>query len=219
MKRNFIILLTLGLLLLTTLACTRGVTPPGLPVASGTAQPVEKKLSNFSAIAGTKYMIAGIVTNYENTSIDFSVREYGSYGRAIVYNYVFFDTGNEAYRTLLPTNEQAILQKYALPICCNPTPENPVAGWLYYIVTTDTNGDGLLSAYDHFTIALSNVGGDGYVELIQDVETDLGKTSPDAATLFVFYRQNDKNYHAKIDLAAKTVLSTVEMPSFGEDVK
>lgn len=119
----------------------------------------------------------------------------------------------------MPTNEQAILQKFAWPICCNPTLENPVAGWLYYIVTTDTNGDGLLSAYDRFTLALSNVGGDGYVELIQDVEIDLGKTSPDAATLFVFYRQNGKNYQAKIDLAAKTVISTVEMPSFGEDVK
>lgn len=31
--------------------------------------------------------------------------------------------------------------------------------------------------------------------------------------------QDDKNYHAKIDLAAKTVISTVKMPSFGEDVK
>lgn len=90
MKRNFITLLAFGLLLLTPLACARGVTPPGLPVASGTVQPVEKKLSNFSAIAGTKYMIAGIVTNYDNTSLDFSAREYGNYGRAIVYNYVFF---------------------------------------------------------------------------------------------------------------------------------
>jgi hypothetical protein len=219
MKRNFIILLVFGLFLLTSLACTRGVTPPGLPVASGTAQPVEKKLSNFSAIAGTKYMIAAIVTSYDANSIDFSVREYGSYGRSIVYNYIFFDTESETYRSLLPTNEQAILQKVGFPICCNPTSDNPFTGWLYYIVTTDTNGDGILSAYDRFTVAISDVGGNDYTELIPDVEESLGISSPDSATLFILYRAAGMNYHAKIDLTARRVLSTVEMPSFGEDVK
>jgi hypothetical protein len=124
---------------------------------------------------------------------------------------------SEQFQTLLPSNESIILNKTGLPSFDTNTA--PVKWWLYSVVNADTNQDKKLTDQDKFILAMSDVDGKNYVELIPDVDQLLGQFMKSDTVLFFFYRQNDKKYYAKIDLQARKVISTAEYPSFGADVK
>jgi hypothetical protein len=215
--RKLMLVLAVSALLLVGLACTRSSDTPGIP-ASGTAEPVKKDLTGFSQIAGTNILVAGIYQGESSGGWDFSLRSGSGYSYA-VNNYVFFDMDSEQFHALLPANDYAIINKIGLPLCCDNSEKNPVKSWLYYVVKADTNQDKLLSANDKFTLSISDVGGNGYVELIPDVDESLGQFMKSDTLLLFFYRQNDKKYYAKIDLQSRSVLATTEYPSFGPDVK
>jgi hypothetical protein len=91
--------------------------------------------------------------------------------------------------------------------------------WLYYVVKADTNGDKQLSGQDQFTLAMSDLGGQNYTELIPVVDEALGQFMKSETILLFFYRLGEKKYYAKIDLTSRSVLATTEYPSFGADVK
>ncbi len=191
----------------------------GTPVVA-----VTKVLGAFYPIEGTQYQLASISTaqgeSSRAASYDFS--QLFSYGRSDygVYNYVFLDVESELVYPLLPTNANVItsIQGYPVPNS-NVTPKIPVAWWLYTIIKKDTNKDGQLSYVDLKTLAISDVGGKGYTELIQDVDQVLGDVYKDGDILLLIYRANDKNFLARVDLASRTVSKTTELPSFGADVK
>jgi hypothetical protein len=215
--RKHMLVLAVSALLLVGLACTREIGPSGVPVNS-TAEPVKKDLTEFSQIAGTNILVAGIYQGESSGGWDFSLRSGSGYSYA-VNNYVFFDMDSEQFHALLPANDYAIINKIGLPLCCDNSEKNPVKWWLYYVVKADTNQDKLLSANDKFTLSISDVGGNGYVELIPDMDVSLGQFMKSDTLLLFFYRQNDKKYYAKIDLQSRSVLATTEYPSFGADVK
>ena len=216
-SRKLMLALAISALLLVGLACTREIGPSGIPVGS-TAEPVKKDLTDFSQIAGTNYLIAGVFSGERGSGLDSSLRSDIGYSYE-VYNYVFYDMQSEQFHALLPSNEYAIINKIGMPICCDNSEKNPVKWWLYYVVKADTNQDKLLSANDKFTLAVSDVGGNGYIELIPDVDESLGQFMKSDTLLLFFYRQNDKKYYAKIDLQSRSVVSKTEYPSFGPDVK
>jgi hypothetical protein len=214
-NKKLMLALVIGALFIVGMACTRGSISPGAP-ASGTAEPAKKELSSFSQITGTKILVAGVYQGENNSGLDFSLssgREY-SYN---VYNYVFFDMDSEQFHALLPANDYAILNKIGLPASENGT--GPMKWWLYYVVKADTNQDKQLSSQDKFTVSISDVSGNGYVELIPDVDEALGQFMKSDTLLLFFYRQNDKKYYAKIDLQSQKIVTTTEYPSFGPDVK
>ena len=132
-------------------------------------------------------------------------------------NYVFFDMDSEQFHALLPNNEYAILNKIGLPVSGNV--ETPLSMWLYYVVKADTNQDKQLSGQDKFTVSMSDIRGNNYVELIPDVDEALGQFMKSDTVLLFFYRQGNKKYYAKIDLQSGSVVATTEYPSFGVDVK
>ena len=213
--KKLIFSLVIGVLFVVGIACTRGSISPSAP-ASGTAEPAKKELSQFSQITGTQILVAGVYQGENRSSLDFSLssgREY-SYN---VYNYVFFDMNSEQFHALLPTNAYAILNKIGLPVSGNV--ETPLNWWLYYVVKADTNQDKQLSSQDKFTISMSDIRGNNYVELIPDVDEALGQFMKSETVLLFFYRQGDKKYYAKIDLQSRSVVATMEYPSFGPDVK
>jgi hypothetical protein len=217
-RKKLMLALAISALLLVGLACTREVGPSGVPVDS-TAEPVKKELTDFSQIAGTNYLIAGIFGGERSSSgWDFSLRSGSGYGYE-VYNYIFFDMQSEQFHALLPSNEYAIVNKIGLPLCCDNSEKNPIKWWLYYVVKADTNQDKLFSSQDKFTLSISDVGGNGYIELIPDIDGSLGQFMKSDTDLLFFYRQGDKKYYAKIDLQSQKVVATVEYPSFGSDVK
>jgi len=216
-QKKLVMALMVGMLFVASLACTRDISAAGAPV-SATDEPVKKELSPFSQVAGTQILIAGLFGGEDRSSsgIDFSLssgREYSYY----VYNYIFFDMESEKFLTLLPSNEYLVLNKNGFPNSEGNLA--PPKWWLYSVVKSDTNQDKRLNDQDKSTLAVSDVDGKNYVELIPDVDQALGQFMKSDTLLFYFYRQNNKKYYAKIDLQSRSVLSTAEYPSFGPDVK
>jgi hypothetical protein len=67
------------------------------------------------------------------------------------------------------------------------------------------------------TLGVSDVGGNGYADLIADVDGLLGHIYKDNI-LFVIYNSSEKNYIAKINLPARELVTMTEM-DLGDDVK
>jgi hypothetical protein len=214
-NKKLILALVIGVLFFVGMACTRGSGSSDVP-ASGTAEPAKKVLSQFSQITGTQILVAGVYQGENRSGLDFSLSSGRDYSYN-VYNYVFFDMGTEQFTTLLPANEYAILNKIGLPFSENST--GSIKWWLYYVVKSDTNGDKQFSGQDKFTLAMSDLGGQNYTELIPAVDEALGQFMKSETVLLFFYRLGEKKYYAKIDLPSRSVVATTEYPSFGSDVK
>jgi hypothetical protein len=194
-----------------------------------TPQPLEKILSSFNPIQSTNYLMAGVVTAPVTRESSFNPLEwinnssrYSSYSSG-TYNYVFFNLDTEQYQRLLPTNEYSIYQTSGFPTLqydpANPNQPAPtVEWWLYTVIKSDTNKDGYLDYQDKLTISLSDVGGNGYTELIENVDAVMGQIYKDNFALFIIYNASQKNFIAKINPSTREVISTTEM-DLGEDVK
>jgi hypothetical protein len=233
MKRLSILLPVL-FVLSSTFACSRSTASESSSVNTGDAStpvPVEKTLSSFNSIQGTKYLMAGIVPKPETREtslnpfewINNSSRSYYGYASYATYNYVFFDTETADYHRLLPTNNYVIYQTTGFPqLVYDPdNPDQPaptIEFWVYSVVKADFNKDGLLDHRDKLTVGVSDVGGNGYTELIENVDAVLSQYHKDNANLFIIYNVNQKNFIARINLTARQLVSTTEM-DLGEDVK
>jgi hypothetical protein len=232
MKRISLLIVALGLLFSVT-ACIPNFTDRNPAVSSEpapTLQPVEKILSSFTPVQGTNYLVAAVINapvSREGSLINplewiNNSSRYSSYSSS-TYNYVFFNLSTEEYKRLLPSNEYAIFQTSGFPISqidpANPQqPVAPVEWWIYSIIKKDTNKDGSLGYEDKLTISIADVGGNGYTELIENVDSVLSQIYRNSSSLFIIYNADQKNYIAKINPATREVISTTEM-NLGEDVK
>jgi hypothetical protein len=193
-----------------------------------TLQPVEKILSSFNPIQGTKYLMAGVIAAPATREGSLNILEwinssgYSSYS-SNTYNYVFLDLETEQYHSLLPANEYAIYQTSGFPTLqydpANPNKPAPIVEWwTYTVIKKDTDGNGYLGYGDDLTVGLSDVGGNGYTELIENIDSVLSQVYKDSSALFIIYNADKKNYIAKINPTTREVLSTTEM-DLGGDVK
>lgn len=232
MKRISPFIIILGVMLAGT-ACIPDIVGRSPSENSGptpTLQPVEKILSSFNPILGTDYLMAGVVSAPDTRDSSFnplewinnSGRGYSSYSTG-TYNYVFFNLNTEEYKRLLPTNEYSIFQTSGFPVLqydpANPDQPAPtVEWWVYSVIKTDTNTDGYFGSGDKLTIAISDVGGNGYTEVIENVDAILSQIYKDSSALFIIYNADKKNFIAKINPSTREIISTTEM-DLGEDVK
>jgi hypothetical protein len=93
-----------------------------------------------------------------------------------------------------------------------------VEWWVYSVIKNDTNKDGYLGNGDKFSIGITDVGGNGYTELIDNVDAVLGQIYKDGSDMFIMYNADQKNYITKINPTTREVLATTEM-DLGQDVK
>ena len=202
---------------------------PSAVQAGSTPKPVEKILSSFNPIQGTSYLMAGIIPKPETREGSLNPFEwisnssYSSGYTSFTYNYVFFNVDTETYIRLLPVNDYNISQTtgFPQPVYDPANPEKPapvIEFWVYGVVKADTSGDGFFDYRDKLTIAVSDVGGNGYTELIENVDAILSQYYKDGVSLFIIYSSNDKNFIAKINPSTRALLSTTEM-DLGGDVK
>jgi hypothetical protein len=227
MKRIFPFLI-LGILLTACIPAIVDRTISGNSGPAPTPQPVEKILSSFNPIKGTDYLMAGIISAPVTRESSLNPLEwinsssYSSYS-SNTYNYVFFNLSTEEYIRLLPANDYSIYQTSGFPTLqydpANPDQPAPtVEWWVYSVIKKDTNSDGRLDYEDKLTIGLSDAGGNGYTELIDNVDAILAQIYKDSSTMFIFYSADKKNYIAKIDPSTREVVTTTEM-DLGPDVK
>ncbi len=232
MKR-FAPLTAIFVLALSLAACLSGYIDRTAPQSeagpASTPVPVEKVLSPFNPITGTDYLMAGIVAapvgrdasfnplNWINSSSGYSSSSSGT------YNYVFFEQASGQYHRLLPTNDYTIFQTSGFPSQqydpANPNKPAPVVEyWVFSVIKQNTNTDGYIGYGDKMTIAISDVGGNGYTELIDNVDGLLGQVYQNSASMFIMYNSDKKNYVAKINPSTRELLSTTEF-DLGGDVK
>ncbi|MBK8781601.1 MAG: hypothetical protein IPO22_07295 [Anaerolineales bacterium] len=231
MKRISPLLVILGILFAVT-ACIPdivGGNPSGSSEPAPTPMPVEKILSSFNPIQGTNYLMAGVISAPITRDSSFNPLEwinnsarYSSYS-SDTHNYVFFNLNTEEYKRLLPTNDYSIFQTSGFPTLqydpANPDQPAPtVEWWVYSVIKKDTNNDGYFGDRDKLSIAISDVGGNGYAELIENADAILSQIYKDNSALFIIYNADKKNFIAKINLSTREVISTTEM-DLGEDVK
>lgn len=175
----------------------------------------ERYLGSFEPVEGTSYLVAPIGSPKKGESW---IK--GKYEISIEHNYVFFNTDDESTTPLLPTNDYMITQKVAFPEKRPGANSGPATQWfLYVLVKADTDGDKELSYEDKRTVAVSDAGGRGYTELIENVEDVLGHSMRDPNTLFVIYVSDATKNVAKIDLANRRVTSIRALPQLGRDVR
>ena len=228
MKRPAFLLIAFALILTACIPALVDRSPSQGSAPAPTLQPVEKVLSSFNPIKGTDYLMAGIIAIPGERESSFNPLEwinssgYSSYS-SNTYNYVFFNLATEQYHRLLPTNEYVVYQTSGFPSLqydpANPDQPAPtVEWWTYSVIKKDTDGNGYLGYGDDLTVGISDVGGNGYTELIENVDTVLSQVYKDNSALFIIYNADKKNYIAKINPSTREVLSTTEM-ELGEDVK
>ncbi|MFN8400555.1 MAG: hypothetical protein U0X74_11100 [Anaerolineales bacterium] len=231
MKRPSTLLLAL-VIALSTFACGSNIIPQSSFVnaeAPEAPKPVEKTLSSFTSIAGTDYLMAGIVPIEVTRDTSLNPFEwinnsgYSSYSSYATYNYVFFNTQTEEYHRLLPNNNSVILQTAGFPQPVydpnDPTkPAPPIEFWIFNIIKADTNADGFFDYRDKLTIGIADVSGSNYIELIQNVDAIQSQYYKDPANFFIIYNVNQTNFIAKVNPITRQIVSTTEM-DLGEDVK
>ena len=127
-----------------------------------------------------------------------------------VHNYLF--TGySGAKQYWLYNHNDYLIEQYQL--LRNGDVTEPVVAILYQVVTTDSNGDQLLSSTDLTTIALSHIDGSDYKELITGVEQLIDYHLLNNNTLVLSYKKSATYYNAWLRLSTqKMVISEISPP-------
>lgn len=209
------LVLTLGLAACASPGTNPAAGPPPTPTPAPT-----KALGGFAPIRGTDYLVAPILRDVTaRASSGFSMSSPG-YTPETTHNLIFLNQRDETIRQLLPTNDQVFVYRESFPEQRDEDEEAvPIAWFLYGVVAADTNDDGQLDQGDRLTLAVSDVGGQGYTEVLADVETVLGTTQRDPNTLLVIVRQDDAYQLARIDLPSRTLANLTPFPPLGPDVR
>jgi hypothetical protein len=194
------------------------------PSATGPASEPNVQLGAFQELAGTDYLMAPIATPRGREELSVKSEDYRT---DLARNYLFVNLTDKSSHLLLPTNDYLILEAKVLPAVGQPkekrtapatdpakTDAKPAPGgakWLYYrVVKIDTDNDKHLTGNDRWTVALSDVSGGDYKELIDNVEKILYETNR-ADNLVLIYRADGKNQIAEINLSTKQVSITRDL--------
>ncbi len=190
------------------------------PAASPNPLPTPKSvwMTEFKQLNGTPYLYAPIyVADKEQKSIlkqiksaasssDYSGRD----GYLDIRNYMFVHRDNLSAGKLLPTNNSRLLELEQIgepaPVDkSNPDPNR--AKWIktvktlwYTQVLADTNGDKELSSIDRKQIAISDVSGANYTEIIKNIDAILLVYPKGLDRRLVFYTSDNKHFVADVDI-------------------
>jgi hypothetical protein len=200
-------------LALNSIACqnTQQSAASAAPPRANAGSP--RTLGGFKPIEGTTYLMAPISSQPKGEFLS-----KGNYDNT--HNYAFLNTADESAHQLLPTNDYIVAQTVRLPDeGRNEKGPAAVQWFLYFLVKDDTDADRKLTYKDHRTLAVSDAGGWGYTEIIQNVEEVYGHALRDANTLLVIYRSGSKKYVARVDLPNRKVVSTSDLTLQGGDVQ
>jgi hypothetical protein len=175
------------------------------------SQPVKKMvLGNFELLSGSPFLLATVNT-VQDERYQFSSSSSGS-SSTYVHNYLFFNRTDLSAHRLVPKNDWLFLQHEKLGQYRNGDLIK-VEGLWYAVVKEDTSSDKQLTELDRKTIAMSDVAGKSYTEVISQVDRILGTHRKGATTLQIFYSLNDKNFVTEINIQTRQVIRTRELPS------
>jgi hypothetical protein len=220
----------LGLISLTLLwgtSCSRvtsTIPTTTSPNANNEAQKVKYVLGEAALIAGTDYLMAPVYTDgasrdrgWSSSSPD--ATEYGGKGYGSIRNFVIINRQDLSSRKLFANNQAIILDEKKLGEVVKPATKNeasPEAGQpvvknitavMYRVAKADTNGDKVIDQRDRQEIALADVDGTNYKELITGIDRVINIHSQSKDKRVVLYRVGQDNFSASIDIPSRSVVT------------
>ena len=200
---------SLCLCLGASLGCQRGGS-----LGSAQAQTDSKltlSLGQFDSITGTPYLVAPATVTDVAESFFERIESSSSYDkkRGQIRNYLFFNSVDSANQWLLPHSKFLFVEWLELPLrppAPNGKPnglekekEPPKPTQLLYheLVKADTNSNKVFDQRDLKTIAISEVSGSNYQELIQDVDWVLHRSMTSEDDMRALFREEVKPRLAK----------------------
>jgi hypothetical protein len=153
-------------------------------------------LKQFSRIQGTDWLVADL-----NADQGYQ-QAYYSKSASSTRNYLFFDIRNRTAHWMLDHHTSLILNDYELDADTSiEGDKRKVIGFLYEAVTKDTNGDNRLDANDKKSLIFYKLSASNGTHLLDQIDELLSfnQISPDEA--LVFFRDNQKNFVASLDIA------------------
>lgn len=206
-------------------ACSLSQQNQSSPTEKGKVN-ASRSLGRFMCLPGTSFQMAPI------ESIDESGGFSKGYERRI-HNYLFMDATKATFTKLLDRNSYAIVERFVFPnvvsqsypgdpsdiISCSNTNEK-VRWLLYSIVKEDSNSDRQLTIEDQKILAISDIRGLNYSELIPNVQEIYGRAfQKESNRLVIVYSSRDRKQVSVIDLPTQKIVSTKLLPDLGKDVK
>ena len=166
---------------------------------------VKMSLGNFQELEGTPYLMAPVNSqkNYRQNYYDkksFSIR-----------NYLFVNGDDKSARRLVPNNDFLFLN--AQEVVLQRREDKIVRGMWYEVVKVDTNNDERLTDEDKRTVAVSDVSGSDYTEVIDEIDRVLGWHQKSSTTLLIFYEFERREYIAEINIPRRILIEKQVLPS------
>ena len=199
-------------------------TPAPLPA------PKEVWMTDFQQIDGTPYLYAPIyVATQERRNIIKEIKSaasssYEDRSEGVdTRNYMFVHRDNLSASKLLTNNSSRLLTMEQLNVTATPArpdPDSPPKGKgmktvtaLWHLrVLADTNNDKILSDLDRKQIAISDVSGANYTEIIKDIDRILLVYPKGLDRRLVIYTSGTKRFVANVDITQRKA-TIKELPS------
>ena len=166
---------------------------------------VKMSLGNFQELEGTPYLMAPVSSQENNRE------NYYDKKALRIRNYLFVNTNDKSARRLVSNNNFLFLN--AQQVVLQRREDKIVSGMWYEVVKADSNKDRRLDDRDKKTIAISDVSGSDYMEIIDEVDRVLGSYQKDSTTLFVFYEFESREYVAEISIPRRVLVEKQVLPS------
>ncbi len=186
-------------------------------------------MTDFQPINGTPYLYAPIyvATEEQRQSISKQIKS-AVYSRnwdssIDIRNYMFVHRDNLSASKLLPNNTGRIIEMQQLGESLTPNKagkkyssptaeQKKITTFWYTKVAADTNGDKVLDSKDRKSIALSDVSGANYTEVIQDIDKIILIHPKGIDRRLVIYTTASKYFVADVNIPKRTV-AIKELPS------
>lgn len=212
----------LALSLMLVVGCDKpsipSLTTPNPGTKDETVEKIKYVMGEFSLTKGTDYLSAPVYTDYSGKGriMSWASGEYGDYSAAkgddvLVNNYVFVNRQDLSSRKLFPDNRSVILAAQQLGESgTEGTGGNQknivknVKAILYQVVKTDTNSDKKLDSKDQKTIAIADVNGANYRELVTGIDRVINIHAQSKDKRIVFYQIGPDYFATNIDIPSRS---------------
>jgi hypothetical protein len=163
-------------------------------------------LGNFEIVEGTPYRIAPVTIEQ---SVD---RGYYEKGAVSPTNYLVLNVIDKSAIRLVPKNTTLFIQTQKIGKNDKQGRLVKASGIWYTVVKADTNDDKRLSESDRKTIAVSDVSGANYTEVIPKVDRLLNTFQLNETNVLMIYETDGKSFVTELDLSQRKALETKELP-------
>jgi len=164
-------------------------------------------LSSFEIIEGTPYRIAPVFT--------YQVADRGYYSKGAISptNYLVLNAKDKSAIRLTPTNNALFTQYQKIGQNDKNGKLVKASGIWYELVKADTDGDKRLTEADRKTIAVSDLSGANYTEVIPKVDRLFNTFQVNQTNVLMVYESAGKNFVTELDLSQRKSIETKELPT------